>query len=133
MNNQQETNANLEDDEGNEVIQSEPVELASSGDGRKHTPVEDELAQEEQDMVQTEDEARFNMIDNYICNDLYDRLKAFQMHAQTQGDQEEVLEARINCLSLSKVLVTIHGKSLFLVVIAHTELGEAYLALKRYH
>ena len=43
--NQQETNANLDDDdEGNEVIQSEPVELASSGDGRKHTPVEDELA-----------------------------------------------------------------------------------------
>ena len=39
MNNQQETNANLEDDEGNEVIQSEPVELASSGDGGKHTPV----------------------------------------------------------------------------------------------
>eukprot|EP00354_Favella_ehrenbergii_P001445 CAMPEP_0170452254 /NCGR_PEP_ID=MMETSP0123-20130129/1212_1 /TAXON_ID=182087 /ORGANISM="Favella ehrenbergii, Strain Fehren 1" /LENGTH=73 /DNA_ID=CAMNT_0010714195 /DNA_START=338 /DNA_END=559 /DNA_ORIENTATION=- len=73
------------------------------------------------------------MIDNYICNDLYDRLKAFQMHAQTQGDLEEILDARINCLSLSKVLVTIHNKSLFLVVIAHTELGEAYLALKRYH
>ena len=83
MNNQQETNANLEDDEGNEVIQSEPVELASSGDGRNLTPVEDELAQEEQDMVQTEDEARYTMIDNFICNDLYDRLKAFQMHAQT--------------------------------------------------
>lgn len=55
------------------------------------------------------------------------------MHAQTQGDLEEVLDARINCLSLSKVLVNIHKKSIFMLVIAHTELGEAYLALKRYH
>ena len=33
-----------------------------------------------------------------------------------------MLTARINCLSISKVLVTIHKKSVFLLVIAHTEL-----------
>jgi len=54
------------------------------------------------------------------------------MQAQTQSDQEAVLEARVNCLSLSKVLVRVHQKSTFLLVIAHTELGEVYLSLKRY-
>ena len=72
------------------------------------------------------------MIDNHICGDLFNRLNMFQLHAQTNTDLEEVLDARINCLSLSKVLVTIHNKSVFLLVIAHTELGEAYLALKRH-
>ena len=83
-------------------------------------------------MVQTEEEAKFSLIDNHICAGLYERLNAYQMHAQTEDDLEEVLGARINCLSLSKVLVTIHNKSVFLLVIAHTELGEAYLALKRH-
>ena len=54
------------------------------------------------------------------------------MHAQSESDPEDVLTARINCLSLSKVLVTIHNTSTFLLVIDHTELGEAYLALKRH-
>ena len=48
-----------------------------------HTPLEEELAQEEQDMVRTEEEEKLSQIDNYICNDLYDRLKAFQLHAQS--------------------------------------------------
>lgn len=54
------------------------------------------------------------------------------MIAENSLDKEEVLAARINCLSQSKVLVTIHNKSIFLLVIAHTELGEAYLSLKRF-
>ena len=94
--------------------------------------MDDELEEEEQDMVQTEEEAKFNLIDGVICGDLFERLAAFQTIAQSSTDLEEVLNARIDCLSLSKVLVTIHGKSFFLLVIAHTELGEAYLALKRY-
>ena len=83
-------------------------------------------------MVQTEEEAKFSMIDNHICYDLYERLNQFQVQAQSASDPEEVLDARISCLSQSKVLVTIHNKSVFLLVIAHTELGEAYLALKRH-
>ena len=83
-------------------------------------------------MVQTEEEAKFSLIDNHICGDLFNRLNTFQMYAQSEIDMEEVLSARINCLSLSKVLVTIHNKSVFLLVIAHTELGEAYLSLKRH-
>ena len=67
-----------------------------------------------------------------ICGDLFGKLNDFQVVAQTSQDLEEVLQARIDCLSQSKVLVTIHNKSIFLLVIAHTELGEAYLALKRY-
>lgn len=49
----------------------------TSGYNGSHTPAGEELEQEEADMVQTEEEAKMNMIDTYICNDLYDRLKAF--------------------------------------------------------
>lgn len=48
-----------------------------------HTPHADELQEEEQDMVQTDEEAKFSLIDNHICGDLFNRLNAFQIHAQT--------------------------------------------------
>ena len=45
--------------------------------GGSHTPMDDELEEEEQDMVQTEEEAKFNLIDGVICGDLFERLAAF--------------------------------------------------------
>ena len=97
-----------------------------------NTPIAAELEEEERDLFHTEEEIKLNEIDGHICADLFERLNAFQMLAQSDADLEMALTARINCLSQTKVLVTIHGKSVFLLVVAHTELGEAYLALKRY-
>jgi tetratricopeptide (TPR) repeat protein len=42
-------------------------------------------------------------------------------------DKEAVVEQRIKQLSLAKVMVTIHKKSTFLLVCAHSQLGEAYI------
>ena len=51
---------------------------------------------------------------------------------QSASVPEDVVSARIQCLSICKVLVTIHKKSVFLLVIAYAQLGEAYLASKCY-
>ncbi len=113
-------------------MSAERKETNDVEDDENNSPHQDELDVEEQDLVQSEEESKFALIDNHICFDLYERLNAFQELAHNSTDPEEVLDARINCLSQSKLLVTIHGKSTFLLVIAHTELGEAYLALKRH-
>ena len=51
---------------------------------------------------------------------------------QSAAVPEDVVSARIQCLSISKVLVTIHKKGVFLLVIAYAQLGEAYLSAKCY-
>ena len=43
------------------------------------TPLEHELEEEEQDMVQTDEELRLQLIDNVICGDLFERLNMFQV------------------------------------------------------
>lgn len=52
--------------------------------------------------------------------------------AANSKNQDDKLMIRIKQLSLSKVMVTIHRKSLFLLVTAHCDLGEAYLEAKCY-
>jgi tetratricopeptide (TPR) repeat protein len=42
-------------------------------------------------------------------------------------EKEEVVEIRVKQLSLAKVMVNIHKKSSFLLVTAHSQLGEAYI------
>lgn len=51
-----------------------------------HTPLDEELEEEEQDLVQTEEEAKFNLIDNVICGDLFIKLKEFQVIAENSPD-----------------------------------------------
>ena len=46
-----------------------------------HTPLDEELQEEEQDLVKTDEEAKFEMIDNLINADLYEKLNGFQMMA----------------------------------------------------
>ena len=76
----------------------------------------------------TEDQERYNSIDSRICGSLEDRLHAFEgLAMQSAAVPEDVVSARIQCLSICKVLVTIHKKSVFLLVIAYAQLGDAYL------
>ncbi len=46
-------------------------------DDDNNSPHQDELDVEEQDLVQSEEESKFALIDNHICFDLYERLNAF--------------------------------------------------------
>ena len=45
---------------------------------------------------------------------------------------EELIHVRIQQLALSKVLVNVHKKDLFILVTAYCQLGEAYLNNKYY-
>ena len=47
-------------------------------------------------------------------------------------DKETMVDQRIKQLSLAKVMVNIHKKSSFLLVTAHSQLGEAYIDLSCY-
>ena len=79
----------------------------------------------------TEDQERYNSIDQRICGSLMDRLHAFEgLAIQSQTVPEDLIDARIQCLSISKVLVTIHKKNIFLLVTAYAQLGQAYLLAK---
>ena len=72
-------------------------------------------------------------MDAVICGDLEQklmRLDAMANDYQEQGQIEEVIELRIQQLSLSKVMVNIHRKSNFMLVTSHSQLGEAYLNMK---
>ena len=80
-------------DSNDDEVKAGADRYGGDGDGREdnmsaakaalgsHTPHDDELQEEEQDMVQTEEEAKFSLIDNQICGDLFNRLNAFQLHA----------------------------------------------------
>ena len=62
-----------------------------------------------------------------------DRLHAFEgLAIQSQSVPEDLVDARIQCLSISKVLVTIHKKNIFMLVTAYAQLGQAYLLAKCY-
>ena len=63
------------------------------------------------------------MIDQVICGDLETRLNMCENFASEQTDLEEAVSARIECLSVSKVLVNIHRKPVSLLVVAHAQLG----------
>ena len=62
----------------------------------------------ELDKYDEEEQARLSIIDQKICSDLHDKLAFFQQLAESQISPEDVVTARIQCLSTSKVLVTIH-------------------------
>lgn len=51
---------------------------------------------------------------------------------QEQLSKEEVVGQRVKQLSLAKVMVNIHKKSSFMLVTAHSQLGEAYINMQCY-
>ena len=87
----------------NDALEGDNPDSKEDNDGEDKpanmTPLDHELEEEEQDLVQTEEEAKFSQLDDYICGDIFQRLQAFQMMAQSSSDLEEILTSRINCLS----------------------------------
>lgn len=69
--------------------------------------------------------------DNNISDEVEDKLKELLEKLPRKND-EEILNARMHELALSKILVFTHGKSDFRLVKAHYHIGEAYLNYKCY-
>lgn len=61
-------------------------------------------------------------MDFKICGELDERNKALEEFALAQ-EGEGLIQVRIQQLALSKLLVNVHKKDLFLLVTAYTRLG----------
>lgn len=65
-----------------------------------------------------------------ICGELEDKNRVLSEYVKDReeiGDKEGVIQVRIHQLALCKVLVNVHNRSPFILVQAHTNLGESYL------
>ena len=66
-----------------------------------------------------------------ICGELEDKNRVLSEYVKDReelGDKEGVIQVRIHQLALCKVLVNVHNRSPFILVQAHTNLGESYLS-----
>ena len=70
-------------------------------------------------------------IDDKICGELEEKNRALNEYVQGQSP-DSVIQVRIQQLAISKVLVNIHKKNLFILVKAYCNLGDAYLDNKYY-
>lgn len=69
----------------------------------------------------------------FICGDVDQQLRAINYNSNNPAlSKDEVLALKIKQLSMSKMMVNIHRKPLFLLVTAHSQLGEAYINNKIY-
>lgn len=74
-------------------------------------------------------------IGDRICGELEDKNRVLSEYARDReesGDKEGVIQVRIHQLALCKVLVTVHNRNNFILVQAHTNLGECYLNYEYY-
>ncbi|OMJ68174.1 hypothetical protein SteCoe_34450 [Stentor coeruleus] len=70
-----------------------------------------------------------------ICGELEDKNRVLSEYVKDReeiGDKEGVIQVRIHQLALCKVLVNVHNRSPFILVQAHTNLGESYLSKEYY-
>ncbi|OMJ78716.1 hypothetical protein SteCoe_21393 [Stentor coeruleus] len=70
-----------------------------------------------------------------ICGELEDKNRVLSEYVKDReeiGDKEGVIQVRIHQLALCKVLVNVHNRSPFILVQAHTNLGESYLNKEYY-
>ena len=74
-------------------------------------------------------------IPDRICAELEEKnrvLNEYVRDREDMGDKEGVIQVRIHQLALCKVLVNVHNRNPFMLVQAHTNLGESYLSSKYY-